>query len=897
MTRREPEAPAAPPRIAERLVRLAAGRDRWRDVVTGDLREEFESRLASRGRGAATRWYYRQSLAFVAVQLARAAGGALGWLPRLVTPEGDHLVRTLGREVRLAVRTVVRQPLVSFVVILTLALGLGSNAATFGMIESLLLRPFPFDHVDRLVVLSENSATDPYPRESVAPANYLDLRAQAGTLDGVAAFRWWDVNFAGADQPEFLLGFRVTADFFRVLGVQPAHGRVLGDPDIVFGRHRQVVLSDALWRRRFAGDPAVLGRPVTLDGEPYVVVGIAPAGFDFPSGAELWAALAFDATAAAERATTSLTVIGRLRDGVSRERTNAELGAIYTRIQAEHAEATRSRRLVVRTFTDGMIDPGMPEVLLLWQAAAVFVLLIGCTNLANLLLARGAARQRELAVRLAIGAGRGRLIRQLLMESAVLSVAALPVALGVAAVTFQVCRAAMPPGLVRFIPGWNEMGVDLTLVAFTLAAAAVTSVIVGLLPAIRASRPALTGALRDGGRSVSGALARSRLRRGLVVAELALALPLLIASGLSALAAHRFASGPQGYDPDGLFRAATVLPDATYPDAASRRQFTERLLEAARRQPGVADAATASVLPASGTNSVRALAIEGRAEPDQPVVISYRAVSPNYLALLRIPIQEGRGLTDHDRADSEPVVVLTRSAAERHWPGASPIGRRVRLGANHRPWATVVGIAGDTIDEWYDRRRVPTAYVPVAQAPNAVVNLVLRTSGDPAALAGAARAAAAAVDPRQPQSNAMTMAAALHLRTTGLRFVGGLMAVFGALALVLAAVGIYSVMAYHVAQRRQEMGIRMALGATGGDLLRLTVGQGARMAALGVGLGLVAAIALSRVLERALFGVVSLEPWLFASVAGTLGAVALLACLIPARQASAVDPVIALRQE
>jgi len=887
----------APPRIPERIVRFVAGRDAWAEVSAGDLREEFAAVRDARGRLVAGLWYYAQCAQLLLTFAARAIRRALLALISLVRPHGDHRMRTLLHEITLAIRSLIRQPLVTGVVLLTLALGLGANAATFGMIDSLLLRPFSIEDVDELIMLSENSADDPYPQETVSPGNFADVRRLATTLDGVAAFRWWDMNLAGASEPERLDGFGVSRDFFRVLRIAPARGRLIDEQDTVHGRHRQVVLSDALWKRRFGSDPNIVGTSVTLDGLPYTIIGITPAGFDFPHGASLWVPVAPEPAAAADRGSHQLTVIGRLRPGVTRDAAAAELDTIYGRIATEHPEPTRGRRMVVRTFTEGMVDIGMPQILTLWQAAAIVVLLIGCTNITNLMLARGAARQRELAVRLAIGAGRWQLMRQLLVESLVLALASLPLALAVAAAALRICKAAMPGELVRFIPGWDAMGVNMTMMAFAVVAAVITAVVFGLLPAIQLSRPSLTSTLRDGGRSVTGGAARSRLRRGLVVVEIAVALPLLIASGLSALGAHRFATGPQGYDPDGVFRLRSILPETTYPDADSRRRFAEQLVQGALEQPGVVMAATTTTLPSSPSNATRSLEIDGRpVDPERPLSINYRAASPDYLPLLRVPIVHGRGLTAADRPDTEPVVVITQSAAARYWPGESPLGKRMRLGGAERPWTTIVGVCGDTIDDWFNRRGVPTVYVPVAQAPSLSVSLVLKTNGDPAALATAARAAVAAVDRSQPVFEAVTMRDALRIRTTGLRFIGGMMAVFGVLALVLAAIGIYSVMAYHVAQRRHEMGIRMALGATGGDVLRLTVGQGARMAALGIVIGLLVGAALARVLESLLFGVVAAEPWLFAAVATTLAVIACVASVIPARFAAATDPLIALRE-
>ena len=885
----------APPRLAELLVRLTAGHDEWADVTAGDLREEFAAVWAARGRRAARRWYYSEAAFVVAIFVRRAGGRLLSSAGSLIRPKGDSVAAVLFHEFRIALRALVRQPLVSGIVLLTLGLGLGANAATFGMLDSLLLRPFPIPGVDRLVLLSENSADDPFPQESVSPGNFGDF-AGAASLDGAAAFRWFDVNLAGADQPIRADGFAVTGDFFRLLQVRPSHGRLIEARDTEYGRHHQVVIGDGLWKRRFGGNPSVVGTAVRIDGVPYTVVGIAPPKFDFPNGAELWVAYAMSPTDAVNRADHYITVFGRLRDGVEFDAAAAELDTIYARIQRDHVDATRGRRMVVRTFTEGMVDVGMPQILALWQAAAALVLLIGCTNIANLLLARGAARQRELAVRLAIGASRRRVIRQLLVESLVLALAAAPLALGVAAVAFMLIRAAMPAELVRFVAGWDTMGVNATVLVFTLGAAALSAVLFGLLPAIQASRPGLTSALRDGGRSVTGAASRSRLRRGLVVAEIALALPLLIASGLSAIGAQRFASGPQGYDPDGVFRMRTILTEAGYPDPDSRRRFAERLVEEARKQPGVTMAATASILPASGSNQTRLLSIEGRPrDPGRAISIPIRTVSPDYMPLMRIPILEGRGVLPSDVADGQLVALISRSGAQHFFPGESPIGKRVRLGTDDRPWLTIVGICGDVIDDWFNRRNVPMMYLPVAQMPTTSVSLALRTAGDAAALDDAARAALAAVDPNQPPFDLATMRDGLRVRTTGLRFVGGLMAVFGVLALVLAAVGIYSVMAFYVAQRRHEMGIRVALGATSGDVVRLTLAHGARMSGLGIAIGVLFGVALARVLESALFGVVALEPWLFVTIAGALALVAFAASVIPARQATSTDPVAALR--
>jgi putative ABC transport system permease protein len=891
-----------PPRLADWLLRLVLRHSPWRDAVLGDVREEFAAEVLARGRIRACLWYARQIGALVADRLSGAAPTLRSGFRRLDVPvapvSGDGFIRTFLHDFRLAARGFRSQPLASGVIVATFALGLGVNAAIFNMFDALLMRPFSIRSIDRLVMLSENSPEDTAPQESVSPASFIDWRKQADAFDLMASFDWADRNLAGAREPERVAGFRVSADLFPLVEATPALGGFFTADDEVVGHDRKIVLSDQLWRRRFGSDATVVGRVIRLDGEPYVVVGVAPVGFNFPEGAELWAPLTFDAKEAANRTSRYLTTLARLRPGRTIEQARAEMTTIYARQKAAYPAAGRSYDARVRTFTAGMVDVGMPTILALWQSAALLVLLIAGANVANLLLARGAERQRELAVRLALGASRWRIVRQLLAESLVLALFATPAAIGVAWTALRVCKAAMPAAVVRFVAGWTELGVDGHLLLFTLAAAMGTAVIVGLFPAAQSSRPDVTNVLRDGGRTGTAGVSRSRMRRGLVVAEIALALPLLVASGLSAIGAGRFAGGPQGYDPAGVLRVSTVLPGATYATPGVRRQFAERLVESAARVPGVIVAGTTSSLPANSSNQGRDIEIDGQpTDPDHPLSVNYRAVSPRYLEALRIPIIRGRGLTDTDREPTQPVAVVSRSMASRYWPGKDAIGQRFRVVRHpERGVVTVVGICGDTIDDWFDSRNQPTMYLPVAQAPDASVLLVARTSGDPASFGPALRAALAAVDPEQPAFQVMTMQEALRQRTIGLRFIAALMAVFGGLALVLAAVGIYAVMAFYVAQRRHEIGIRLALGASRRAVLRLLVGQAGRLSMVGVAIGLVLAVALAKLMESALFGIVSADPRLFAATAIALAGTAIVASLIPARHATRVDPAVALRE-
>jgi putative ABC transport system permease protein len=624
-----------------------------------------------------------------------------------------------------------------------------------------------------------------------------------------------------------------------------------------------------------------------------------PPGFSFPMGSEMWAPLAFDPAKPISRTSRYLTVVGRLAPWRTLEDAQAQMAVLADRLARAYPEANRDRGARVYTLAQGMMDEGLGPMLSLWQASAGFVLLIACANIANLLLARGAERRREMAVRLALGAGRGHLVRELLGESLLLGLAAVPVALVVAAVSLELVRVNLPARISRFVAGWQDMNVDGRLVVFTVALALVTAVAAGLLPALQASRPRLSEALKEGGRTTTGGPARQRLRRVLVVAEMALALPLLVAAGLSVVSVSRFLNGPQGYDPENLLTMHVVLSDPRYEEKAAQREFAERTLERLAALPGVERVAAVNVLPARGQNSSRALAIDGRppADPANPPQVDYRTVTPQYFATLRIPILAGRGFTAADGEGGRPVVLVSRSLARKYWPGADPIGRSLRLGEADQPWVTVVGVTGDVIHHWFGARNAPTVYRPFAQAPTSYLALAVRTAGDPTALAGGVRAALREVDPAQPVFDLLSMRALLKDGTIGLQYVAAIMAVFAGLALLLATVGVYAVMAFLVTQRTHEIGVRMALGATRGAVERLAIGQAGRLTAVGVAVGLALSLALDRLMVAGLFGTVASDPRLLAGLAGLLVAASLAAGWVPARRAASVDPMHALRAE
>jgi putative ABC transport system permease protein len=889
-----------PPALAGQLLEAALGNADRADAILGDLYEEHQARLAGSPLRAHA-WYcahaFRIGVRAIANDVMRRVTPRTAPPPSPSTPAGDSLMRTLGLETRHAARSILKRPALSAIVVLTLALGLGANAAIFGIIDALVLRPFTIPDVDRIALVANLRPGESEPQQSISPADFFDLRDQLDSFAHLAAFDYWDANLVGRDEPERVPGFQVSSDFFAVLGVQPALGRPFLRSEETVGNHRRVMLGHGLWQRRFASDPTIVGRAIEIDGHPHEVVGVAPPGFEFPMAAQIWSPLAFTAEQAAGRRNRYLSVIGRLAPGRSLDDAKVQAAVVSERLARQYPETNKGYGGYVYTLPQGMMDVGLGPVLSMWQASAGFVLLIACANVASLLLARGAERQREMAVRLAMGASRWRVVREMLIESVLLALIAVPTALAFAWLTLAIVRGAMPERIVRFVAGWQMLGVTGRLALFTGLMALATAVVFGLVPALQASRPRLAESLKEGGRTSSAGGKRTRLRRGLVVAEIALALPLLVASGLSALTVHRFLNGPQGYSPDGVLSMSMVLNDRDYADAPARRRFAVDLVERLQATPGVTAVAAANIVPGVPNNSGRSIEIDGRPNPDplNPPQVDFRATTPGLFATLGIPVFSGRGFTDADRQETQPVAIVSQSLARQYWPSDDPIGRRIRI--VNGEWLTVVGVCGDVIHNWFNRRNYPTLYLPFDQSPAGSLSVLVKTSGDAASVAGPARAAVRAVDPSQPVFDVMSLRTRLHERTIGLQYIAGIMVVFGGLALVLSVVGIYGVMAYMVTQRTHEIGVRIALGATRRDVMRLTVGQTGRLTAVGVALGLVLSVGLMRLIEAGLLGVTSGDPRLTAAFAAVLVLAALTAGYLPARRATSIDPMVALREE
>lgn len=805
-------------------------------------------------------------------------------------------------DVRYALRSMAKRPGASALLVATLAVGLAANGVIFNFLDAMVLRPFPFPNVPQLVRVWETApGEDDFDRSSVAPANLRDVEEQAGgVLSSIVAIQWWDATLSGAVLAERVHGSKVSPAFFETLGVDVAQGRAFAADEGRPGHDRRVVLGHALWQRTFAGRP-VIGTSLVLDGEPYEVVGIAPPEFQFPDGSEMWTPLALAPAGAAARDGHYLSMMARLADGRSVADARAALDLVASRLASEHPETNKDRRFAVRSFNYGFGDPVLPQLLAVWQAGAVLVLLIACVNAANLVLARGAERQRELSLRLALGSGRGRIVRQLLTEGVVSALAAVALSLPLTALGAYAVRAHMPAEILRFVAGWERIGLDWRTAAFSAVLAVAASALFSAWPALRAARSDPNDALREGGRAATAGASRQRGRNVLVVVQFAAAMALVAMAGVSLRGALALVDGPQGYEPDGAIAFEVSLPERTYSDPARVRAFVRDTTERLRAVPGVDEVGVVNVLPARWNNWTRGVEVEGKplqkdAEPQQA---DARWVEPGFFAVMRVPLLRGRAIEERDDEHSPRVAVVSRSMAERHWPGEDPLGRRFRAATRNgdAPWLTVVGVSGDVVHQWLGRRNFPTFYQSMRQETRRELGFAVRTAADTTSLTPALRAALRQVDPDVPAERVQDMRHAVRVATTGPRYIAGILSAFGALALVLAVSGVYGVLSYRVSLRTLEIGVRVALGASRMDVLRMALGQAVRLAAVGLLVGTALAAAGGRALGSLLRGAVGVEPALLAGVAAALALAAAAAAWIPARRALAVDPARALRAD
>ncbi|MDQ3802556.1 MAG: ABC transporter permease [Acidobacteriota bacterium] len=811
-------------------------------------------------------------------------------------------MRTLLQDLRFAARVLWKSPGVSAVAVVALTLGIGANTAIFSVVNAVLLRPLPYKDPERLVRLSEDS--ERVPQMSVAYPNFLDWREQQTVFEQMAAMQLQSYNLSGGGEAERLSGRNVSPEFFSVLGVAPALGRTFTEEENARGRERVVVLSHGLWQRRFGGDKGILGRAVTLNGEPFTVVGVLPRGFLYGSPTDVFVPIgsALDEMMMSSRGYhPGIYVLARLKDGVGLERAREEMKAIAARLAAQYPASNSGNTVRMQPLGEYFVGEIRPSLLIL-LAAVGMVLLIACANVANLLLARAAARGREIAIRTALGASRLRIVRQLLTESVTLALAGGVCGLLLALWGVDLLRSLTADNL----PPTAEVGLDANVLLFTLAVSLVTGVAFGLAPALQASRMDLNTSLKEGGRSQSGGVGRQRMRNILVVAEVALSLLLLIGAGLMLKSFFRLRQAEIGFNPQNLLTMQVSRTVGKGEDPARAAAFFDQLRERLEATPGVGAAAYTGGMPMLGAPDTSVM-VAGRPAPEPgkaPQAVLF-ITSPGYLEAMGIRLVRGRFFDEHDDANSQLVAVVDEAFARIIFPGEDPVGQRLK-GGGDVPDAEIVGVVehvnnyGLNVPEavqpqlYYAFKQVPKNYMADALGN---VYVAVRTSGDPAALVPAVRREAQALDPAQPLYNINTMEEVLAQSVATQKLSMLLLGLFAGVALALAAVGLYGVMSYTVTQRRHEIGVRMALGARPSDVLRMVVGQGMLLTAVGIGVGLLGALAATRLMASLLYGVSATDPATFAGIPLVLASVALAANYIPARRAMKVDPMEALRYE
>jgi putative ABC transport system permease protein len=801
-------------------------------------------------------------------------------------------------DLRYAVRLQRKNPGFTIVAIIALALGIGANTAIFSVVNTVLLRALPYKDPERLVTVWEDASKQGYPQDTPAAANFVDWRDQNQVFEGMAAMSDTSFNLTGSGEPERLEGRMVSTTLFPLLGVEPQIGRVFTAAEDQPGSGRVVLLSYGLWQRRFGGDASVVGRSLTLNGASYTVVGVMPARFQFPTpDDEIWVPIAFTQEDATNRNRHYLQVIARLKPGVTLPQAQAEMSTIATRLQQQYPESNTDLGAVITPLHEHLVGDIKPALLILLGAVGL-VLLIACANVANLLLARAAVRQKEIAVRVALGARRGRLIRQFLTESVLLSTLGGLVGLVIAYVGLIVLKAFIPENISQA----RAISIDYKVLGFTLLVSVLTGLIFGLAPAIQSVRFNQIETLKEGGRDAATGGSGKRLRSLLVVAEVAISLVLLIGAGLLINSFLRLRNVDPGFRAENLLTMKIVLPDVKYETKAQRSTFYTNLVQRVQSLAGVRSAAVTTNLPLYSQGNSISVNIEGKPEPPpgQEQIVVTRIISPGYFDTMSIPLLKGRPLTDQDTDESPNVVVVSEAMARRYWPGEEAVGKRITIGRvrSQADWIQVVGVVRDVRQFELTADPKPQMYLTHRQYGFFdAQDLVVKTDVDPASMASAVRRAVGEIDKDQPVSNIRTMETIMADSIARQRFSMLLLAIFASVALVLAAVGIYGVMSYSVAQRTHEIGIRMALGAQTTTVLKLAVGYGFKLVVIGITIGLIAALALTRVMSALLFGVTATDPTTFTLISLLLVAVAAIASYIPARRATRVNPIIALRYE
>jgi putative ABC transport system permease protein len=812
-------------------------------------------------------------------------------------------MQTLWQDVRYGVRMMLKNPGMSLIAILAIALGISANTMIFSSADATMLRPFTFPNQSRLAVLFESNPKIGMMRASISPANIAEWRTSAQTLQDVIVMRNREYTLISDGPPERYVSHGVSATFFDALGIRPELGRTFRRGEDEPGGEQVAVIRHAFWQTRFGGDRQIIGKRIMLDDKPFEIIGVMPKNFDFPyGGGEMWTPFVLDPQMKEDHSNHYLRALGLLKPGVSVEQATAELRNISQRIERQFPDQEGGHTAYAVALNDEYTRVARNYVPIL-IGAALFVLLIACSNVANLLLARAAARKKEIAVRLALGASRGRLIRQLLTESVLLALIGGALGCLLAGVGIDLLAQGIPTSMSKYIPGWSRLGISYSVLIFTTLLSFLTGIFFGLVPAWQATKTNLNQTLKEGGgKGRPASRPRNLMRNALVVAELALSLVLLIGAGLFVRSFVELLRADLGVKPDHVVTMNLRLPREKYTDDEQRRNFFQLLLQRIEALPSVGKAGAVDLLPLSGRSNGSKFQIIGQRafEKDKEPYIDFRIATPDYFAAIGTDLRRGRLFTAQDDEKAPRVVLVNEMFAARYLKGVDAVGQHLRFGTEKKglkptPPSEIIGIVANVINDDLDDVSEPSVYMPFAQVPTSQMNLVIRATGAETQLVPAIRQELVALDPRLPLTEAKTMEEVVYERRSPKEMMMWTLVIFGAMALMMAAVGTYAVMAYAVAQRTHEIGVRMALGALPSDILKMVLRRGLSLALIGIGLGLAGAFAMTRALGQLLYGVTATDPLTFIGISLLLGLVALLACFVPARRATKVDPLVALR--